>query len=79
MASQAYSINNRGQIAGMSNTLGGGTTHAIVWDNGMMIDLGTLGGEESFALGINARGQVAGWSMTDQGKIHACLWDNKEH
>ncbi len=40
------------------------------------IDLGTLGGTTSIALGINATSEVVGLSETSQGQIHAFLWQN---
>ena len=33
---------------------------AVAWHNGQVINLGTLGGNESFAIGANDRGQVVG-------------------
>jgi probable HAF family extracellular repeat protein len=33
---------------------------AVVWQNGQVTNLGTLGGNESFAIGANNRGQVVG-------------------
>ena len=37
-------------------------------------DLGTFGGEESQASGINAFGDVVGFARTPTGKLHAFLW-----
>ena len=39
-----------------------------------MQDLGTLGGTNSSAAGINARGEVTGTSDTECGSSHAFLW-----
>jgi probable HAF family extracellular repeat protein len=41
-----------------------------------MTDLGTLGGAESEAQGINASGWVIGWSRTAGGQQHAFLWSS---
>jgi probable HAF family extracellular repeat protein len=38
-------------------------------------DLGTLGGSFSEGRGINASGQVTGWSSTADGGTGAFLWD----
>ena len=41
-----------------------------------IIDLGTLGGFSSVALGVNDKGQVVGSADTTQGLRHAYLWEN---
>lgn len=68
----ASSINNRGQIAG-SATTEGGQVHAVIWDNGTIIDLGTETGG-CYPYDINASGQVVGGCTTDFGP-RAYLWE----
>lgn len=57
----AYDINNIGQIVGYSQN--NGYWNAFLYDNGTMTNLGTLGGEQSWARGINDRGQIVGSAM----------------
>ncbi len=74
--SKAFSINNKGQAVGVSETLDG-SRHAFIWQNSVMTDLGTLGGRDSEAHGINDKGQVVGFSETTlTGIRHAFIWQN---
>jgi probable HAF family extracellular repeat protein len=72
---EALNVNDRGQIVGQGSTATG-ERHAILWNNGEAIDLGTLGGTSSAAWGINDRGQIVGGSDTATGEYHAFLWQD---
>ena len=58
--SRANAINAAGQVVGEAATADG-ATHAFLYTDGKMKDLGTLHGGNSRAYGINAAGQVVGW------------------
>ena len=76
-SSASVAINQRGQVVGESATRGGeaGESHAFVWWNGAMTDLGALpGGKASAATAINDNSQIVGWATTKDGKKHAVLW-----
>ena len=52
------------------------TQDPFLWDNGTMIDLGTLGGTAGWPYGLNKKGQVTGQSnLADDVHFHAFLWD----
>jgi len=69
----AFGINDSGQVVGYSRTATG-ESHAFLWTDGVMKDLGTLGGTNSVAFGINDSGQVVGYSITATGETHPFLW-----
>ena len=54
---------------------GYGANDAFLWDGTRMVDLGTLGGQFSDGVAINAFGQVTGNADTTDGRTHAVLWD----
>jgi probable HAF family extracellular repeat protein len=64
------SISNGGLVAGAANG------HAALWQNGTLLDLGTLGGATSAANDVNDAGQVVGSAGTPDGNYHAALWQN---
>jgi probable HAF family extracellular repeat protein len=73
----ARAINDAGQIVGWAEDELG-FTRPVMWVDGEMTDLGTLGGDNGEADGINNAGQVVGWSQTAGGDLHATLWDDGE-
>jgi probable HAF family extracellular repeat protein len=65
-------INDRGQVVGQRTV--DGRQHAVLWEDGRLTDLGTLGGDSSRAIAVNERGQVLGVSRSADGTDHAFLW-----
>ncbi len=67
----ATAINDRGRIAGVSENdqidafTGNPEFRAVLWQNGSILDLGTLGGVSSLAATLNNRGQVTGVALND--------------
>jgi probable HAF family extracellular repeat protein len=76
--SRGNSINNRGWIAGFSRLSGDQNRHATLWQDGSLLDLGTLGGEDknsSVAWPVkNNRGIIAGISQTDTPEPNGERW-----
>lgn len=74
-ASQAFTINNRGQVVGASVISSNQSWHGFSWtvDEGM-VDIGTLGGAASYAVDVNDVGQVVGWADLASGVTHAVSW-----
>lgn len=74
--SRAYGINENGQAVGGSYLASSEDIHAVLWEDGNIVDLGVLelGAKESQARGINESGHVVGVSQTASGNWHATLW-----
>jgi probable HAF family extracellular repeat protein len=70
--SVGLSINNAGQIAGEFLQPEG--YHAFLYTGAQTIDLGTLGGSESVAFGVNNLSQVTGNADLASGAFHAFLY-----
>src|SRR5207247_11199852 len=75
-------VNDAAQVIGIAYLPGGSVwqrdERAFYWANGVMSDLGTLGGTWSHALAINVYGDVVGTSQIPAaGNVtHACLWNS---
>jgi probable HAF family extracellular repeat protein len=73
----AQHINDADQIVGSADFPGDQIHHGALWKKGMMTDLGTVDGDPcSRALGINARGQIVGFTSDCITILHAFLWEN---
>jgi probable HAF family extracellular repeat protein len=73
---QGDGINDQGQVVGWSGDCIN-IYHALLWQDGMVTDLGNLGGTYNQAFDINNRGQVVGnAALPDNTIIHGFLWQN---
>jgi len=82
----AFFVNEGGQISGAAytnstpnQTTGVPTVDPFLWQNGRMLDLGTLGGAFGTPDAMNNRGQVVGPSnLAGDQTFHPFLWDGHE-
>ena len=69
----AFSINDKGWVAGVANLPGDREEHGVLWVNEVVTDLGTLGGPNS-GIGFpvkNSQGVLVGFSQTnDSDPLH---------
>lgn len=73
----AHDVNNLGEVVGTTSIVWPLThaSRAFRWQNGVMTNLGTFGGQDSYANTINDAGQVGGMFHIT-GSLHAFLWKN---
>lgn len=72
--SEGYCISSNNSIVAGIATFSSVFEHAAIWNQGW-VDLGTLGGNDSYASGISEDGSVViGSSRTSDGYIHAFRW-----
>jgi probable HAF family extracellular repeat protein len=77
--STAIAINDNGEVSGVSSGLSsnrGGVVHAVIWQHGVIQDIGTLGGLHSTAKALNNRRQVVGWAEIRDQSTDAFLWQD---
>lgn len=73
----AHAINDSGEIVGSTGAFKV-STHATYWTNSTSraVDLGTLGGTNSFGSCINATGQIVGGAYNSNQLMRAAFWTN---
>jgi probable HAF family extracellular repeat protein len=71
--SRATAMNREGAVVGTSS-VGDGTMHAFLWQDGVMTDLGPTGGPDGGAYAINDLNQVTGKQQTANG-TDVFFWD----
>jgi len=76
--STGYGLDDLGRVVGSSETADG-RSHAFLYADGQMTDLGALGGDNpgwtTTAQGINTAGQIVGYSYLPSGDFHAFLYE----
>ena len=80
VTSAGISINNRGQITGVSGDAYGNFIRGYLWENGVMTDLNTLIPADSpwyilHGFGINDEGQIVGFAVQTEPpfEVHGFL------
>jgi probable HAF family extracellular repeat protein len=74
LLSGARAINKAGDVVGEFKVNDNHDIHAFLHSGRSTRDLGTLGGLESHAFGINDEGLVAGYATDQDKRVHAVLW-----
>ncbi|HEX3743412.1 MAG TPA: hypothetical protein VHW09_05770 [Bryobacteraceae bacterium] len=71
---QTTAANLTGDSVGFRKADGSTDVHAFLYRGGETVDLGTLGGRNSAAFGLNGAGQIVGTAQTARGTWHAFLF-----
>lgn len=70
----ASAVNQSGDIVG-SSQIATGVSHAVLYRQGVLLDLGGLGGASAAALSLNNLGVIVGVASLPNGVTHAALFD----
>ncbi len=75
---EALGINEVGQIVGYTGYTPGfpHSSAAVIWENGIMTELETLGGGWSLAAEINDAGQIVGYASNARSAGRAVRWED---
>ncbi|MCI0536752.1 MAG: hypothetical protein L0Z50_16160, partial [Verrucomicrobiales bacterium] len=77
--SQAFWVNDLGHSVGIATYNAADRAKplykAVLWKDRQMIDLGTLGGDQSYAHAINNRDQAVGWALDTVASSAKIWWD----
>lgn len=78
VVSQAFAVNASGVVVGTAEFDPGGPQweRAAAWTPSGLVDLGLLFGEQSWAWGVNAQGDVVGGGLGPTSTNNATLWRN---
>src|SRR5260370_26958868 len=71
--SVARSVNATGEVTGAAGKSNSNLSSVFLYSNGSMTNLGTLGGPSGIGNGINASGEIAGYSTNSAGTYQAFL------
>src|SRR5437879_10510705 len=75
LGSRANDINDAGQVVGESR-YSSSSMHAVLWANGSLASLPTLGGSACTAAGINNGGQIVGTCADASSVGHLVRWES---
>jgi probable HAF family extracellular repeat protein len=73
--STAIAVNNNGQVTGYFETESN-RYHGFLLSNGLVTDMGALGGLDTYPADINESGDVVGYALYSTGKTRAFLYSN---